>query len=105
MLYFAYIKVAACDHGEVSLTVAQWDKFLKRILDGQAVANIDFDDLRGLLLRLGYAEHIKGDHHIFRIVGQREIIDIQPLNDGKAKPYKARQIRAILRKYGITQVP
>jgi len=74
-------------------------------LGGRSDANIDFADLRGLLLRLGYDEHIKGDHHIFRKDGQREIIDIQPQKDGKAKAYQVRQIRAIFRKYGITRIP
>ena len=85
--------------------MAQWEKFLQRVLSGKADANIAFADLRGLLLRLGYAEHIKGDHHIFRIVGRREIIDIQPEKDGKAKSYQVRQIRALLRKYGIMKMP
>lgn len=59
----------------------------------------------GLLTRLGYLEHIKGDHHIFRIAGRREIIDIQPQRDGKAKPYQVRQIRAILKAHGVTRMP
>lgn len=85
--------------------MARWDKLLKRILNGQADAGIDFDEMCRLLLRLGYAEHIKGDHHIFRKDGQREIIAIQPLKDGKAKAYQVRQIRTIFHTYGITQVP
>ena len=85
--------------------MAHWEKLLKRVLDGRADANIAFDDLRGLLSRLGYAEHIKGDHHILRIAGRPEIIDIQPRKDGKAKAYQVRQVRAIFRTYGITSVP
>ncbi|HEY1390108.1 MAG TPA: type II toxin-antitoxin system HicA family toxin [Ktedonobacterales bacterium] len=85
--------------------MSQWEKLLRQVLSGRADANIAFADLCGLLERLGYAEHIKGDHHIFRIAGRREIIDIQPQHDSKAKPYQVRQIRALLRKYGVTKLP
>jgi hypothetical protein len=85
--------------------MAHWEKLLKRILAGRADANIAFDELRGLLSRLGYAEHIKGAHHIFRVAGRPEIIDIQPQKYGEAKAYQVRQVRAIFRTYGITSVP
>jgi hypothetical protein len=73
-----------------------------RILSRQSDANIDFDTLCGLLVRLGYDENIRGSHHIFRKAGQSEIVNIQPLNDGKAKAYQVRQIRAIFLKYPST---
>jgi hypothetical protein len=82
-----------------------WDKMLNRVLSGQSDANINFNDLRKLLLRLGYLEHIKGDQHIFRNAEQLEIVDLQPQKDGKAKLYQVRQVRAILLKYGITRAP
>lgn len=58
-----------------------------------------------LLGRLGYTEDISGSHHIFQLAGQREVINLQPQKDGKAKAYQVRQIRAIFQTYGITQVP
>ena len=36
------------------------------MLRGCTDANIGFSDLRGLLLRLGFAERIKGSHHMAR---------------------------------------
>ena len=33
---------------------------------GYADANIDFDDLRKLLIDLGFAERIKGSHHFHK---------------------------------------
>jgi hypothetical protein len=84
--------------------MAQWDKLLARVLSGQSDANIAFDDLCGLLERLGFDEAIIGDHHIFRKTGLAEIVNIQPLRDGKAKPYQVRQVRQLLRKYGLTQI-
>ena len=53
--------------------MAQWDKLLARVLRGQSDANIAFDDLCGLLERLGFDEAIIGDHHIFRKTGLAEI--------------------------------
>lgn len=63
-----------------------------------------FGDLCGLLERLGYRQDIAGDHHIFRKPGQPEIINLQPLADGKAKGYQVRQARRVLRRYGQTQI-
>ncbi|MCL0067127.1 hypothetical protein M1N69_02530, partial [Thermodesulfovibrionales bacterium] len=56
-------------------------------------------DLRKLILRLGFDERIKGDHHIFTKDGIAEIMNIQPLKDGKAKAYQVKQIRSIILKY------
>jgi hypothetical protein len=85
--------------------VGRWDKVLGRVLDGRSDQNIRFDDLRGLLLRLGFDERIEGSHHVYGKPGVREIADIQPARDGKAKPYQVRQVRAILRAYGLTTLP
>ena len=66
-----------------------------RILSGFADANINFEELRELLKRLGFEERIHGSHHVFRKPGVVEKINLQ--RDGaKAKPYQVRQVRAIL---------
>jgi len=44
-------------------------------------------DLRSLLRRLGFAERIKGSHHIFTREGVDEILNIQP-RGSMAKPYQ-----------------
>ena len=73
------------------------DKLIEKILLGSADANIDFDDLRGVLLSLGFAERSKGSHHIFSQPGLEELINLQ--RDGsKAKPYQVRQVRAIIQR-------
>jgi len=56
--------------------MAQWQKFLDRLLAGQRDANIDFDDLCTLLSRLGFSERISGSHHIFSKAGITSIIDV-----------------------------
>jgi hypothetical protein len=84
--------------------VTQWERVLERILGGKADANTPFRDLCGVFERLGYVQDITGDHHIFRRPGQPELINLQPLPDGKAKAYQVRQVRKLLRKYGQTRI-
>ena len=74
-------------------------KILDKILSGLADKNIRFQDLRKLLKDFGFSERIKGDHHIFYKEGIEEIINLQPLKDGKAKAYQVKQVRVIILKY------
>ena len=70
----------------------------QKILDGKSDANINFEDLRNLLLNLGFIERIKGSHHSYRREGVTEKPNLQ--RDGsKAKSYQVRQVREILKKY------
>jgi HicA toxin of bacterial toxin-antitoxin, len=66
---------------------------LERVLTGLSDKNIRFSDIRNLVAGLGFAERRKGDHHIFSKEGITEIVNIQPLKDGKAKAYQVKQIR------------
>ncbi|MES1228298.1 MAG: type II toxin-antitoxin system HicA family toxin [Armatimonadota bacterium] len=81
--------------------MTKWDKFRTRLMSGNADANIDFADLCGFLERLGFDHRIQGDHHIFTRDGVNEIINLQPLPDGRAKVYQVRQVRDIIRRYGL----
>ena len=45
------------------------EKILLEILKGSSDANIRFDDLSGLLKRLGFEEYTKGSHHLYRKAG------------------------------------
>ncbi|PIU83304.1 MAG: toxin HicA [Elusimicrobia bacterium CG06_land_8_20_14_3_00_38_11] len=76
-------------------------KILEIILSGLSDKNTRFNDLRKLLLSLGFAERIKGSHHIFTKSGVIEIINIQPLDAGKSKPYQVKQVRNLILKYKI----
>ena len=76
------------------------DKLIEKILLGSADANIDFDDLRSVLLSLGFSERSKGSHNIFSKPGLEELINLQ--RDGsKAKPYQVRQVRAIIQRNNL----
>ena len=72
------------------------DDVLNKVLSGLADGNIRFNDLRKLVISLGCDERTKGDHHIFSRDGVVEIINLQPLGDGKAKAYQVRQVRNII---------
>lgn len=76
-------------------------KVLGAVLSGLSDKNIRFEDLRKVIKSLGFVERIKGDHYIFSRSGVLEIINVQPLKDGKAKPYQVKQVRNILLKYKL----
>jgi predicted RNA binding protein YcfA (HicA-like mRNA interferase family) len=71
-------------------------------LRGSSDANIRFTDLRALLSRLGFAERIKGSHHIFTREGVPEILNLQPRNS-LAKPYQVKQVRKVLVQHKLTE--
>lgn len=73
-------------------------KLIQKILQGQADANINFDELCALLKSFGFEERISSSHHIFRRANVEERLNLQ--RDGaKAKPYQVRQVRAVILKY------
>lgn len=75
------------------------DKILEKVLSATSDKNIRFQDLRKLLLRYGFSERIRGDHYIFTKEKIFEIINLQPLEGGKAKPYHVKQVRNLFIKY------
>lgn len=80
--------------------MGKYDKLLEQILRGTSDANIDFDELRGLLLRLGFEQRIRGSHHLFTKSGIAEKLNLQR-DDGKAKPYQVRQVRNVIVQYKL----
>jgi len=74
---------------------------LSRVLSGLSDRNLRFEDLRKLLFSFGFNERIKGDHHIFTKAAVIEIINIQPLRDGKAKAYQVKQVRNLIMNYKL----
>jgi hypothetical protein len=80
--------------------MGKYDKLLQKIRQGTSDANIPFEDLCQLLIRLGFKERIRGSHHIFRKPGIEEKINLQ--QDGNhAKPYQVRQVRFVLIQYRL----
>lgn len=75
-------------------------KLLILILRGTSDANIAFAGLRRLLLKFGFSERIRGDHHIYAKAGVEEILNLQP-KGSKAKVYQVKQVRAAILKYKL----
>ena len=80
--------------------MAKRDKILDTVLRGTSDANIAFADLCSLLTRLGFAERVRGDHHIFTRQDVEEILNLQP-KQAKAKPYQVKQVRAVIHRYRL----
>ena len=79
-------------------------KFLVRLLSGSADQALRFDELRGLLRRLGFTErHRGGSHHIFTRDGVVEILNLQPRSGGEAKAYQVKQVRDIIQSYELAE--
>jgi hypothetical protein len=67
-------------------------KLLAKILSGSSSQNVSFDELVSLLQHLGFA---------VRSEGVVEILNLQPRNDGTAKPYQLRQFRNVIIRYKL----
>jgi hypothetical protein len=94
---------AVCNRGltpRSSGCMSRAHKTLRRILDARADASIRFEDLVTLLRQLGFQERIRGGHHIFTRRGIEEILNLQP-KGFHAKPYQVRQLRQVIRRYGL----
>ncbi len=63
-----------------------------------------FAELRGALQSLGFNERIRGSHHIYSRDGVEEILNLQPADGGKAKPYQVKQVRQVILKYRLGEV-
>ena len=81
--------------------MAKGERLISRVLSGRSDANIGFQDLRNLLMRLGFEERVRGSHHIFVRPGVDELINLQR-EGAAAKPYQVKQVRAILLRHGIS---
>lgn len=75
---------------------------LLRVLQGTADASIRFDDLRTLLMGLGFVERVKGSHHIFTRPDIAEILNLQP-KGSQAKPYQVKQVRKVIVQYKLVE--
>lgn len=72
------------------------DKILEKVMSGQSNANITFDDMCYLLLKLGFTSRQRGGSHIIFQHGT-DFVNLQNFH-GKIKGYQVRQVREILRK-------
>lgn len=82
--------------------MASLTKVFATVVSGHSDTNVRFGDLRRLLRSLGFSERTKGGHYIFSRSGVVEIINLQPLPGGKAKPYQVKQVRGIITAYKLS---
>jgi hypothetical protein len=75
--------------------VSKVAKTLDRILRGTSDSSIRFDDRCAVLIHLGFAERVRGGHHIFTREGVPEILNLQP-RGSDAKAYQVRQVRGVI---------
>lgn len=80
--------------------MGKWNKLLDRILRGTSDSDIAFDDLCGLLERLGFERRTRGSHNVFRRQGITERPNLQR-SGSKAKAYQVKQIREMLLKHKL----
>jgi len=76
------------------------DKAMERVLVGTSDASIRFEELCHLLKSLGFQMRVRGSHHIFRMDGVEEKINLQR-EGNNAKPYQVRQVRSVILKYRL----
>ena len=77
------------------------EKIFEKLMSGQSDANFSFDELRILLVKLGYlARSTKGSHFIFQSKNG-SFLNLQETQGGKAKSYQVRQVREELKKRDI----
>ena len=53
--------------------MASVSRIRERVLLGSSDANIDFADVRKLLIELGFSERQKGSHHIYSRTGHASL--------------------------------
>ena len=65
--------------------------------------NVRFSDLISLVEAHGFTlDRIDGSHQIYKHLAVRELLNLQPRRDGKAKPYQVHEFLKRVEEYGLT---
>jgi hypothetical protein len=75
--------------------MGKFEKVRAKVMSSRADANIAFDDLCGMLLRMGFQRRIHGGHHVFVHENVPELINLQAVGK-QAKKYQVKQVRELL---------
>ena len=67
-----------------------------------AYSDLSWKKLEDYFVRLGFAERIRGDHHIFTRDGVEEILNLQPRGP-LAKAYQVKQVRNVIVHYRLAE--
>jgi hypothetical protein len=76
--------------------MGKFEKTIYKLLAGSSDNNFKFEELRNILLILGFEERIASSHHIFKKKGCIGIINLQKDKNQEAKPYQVKQVRDFL---------
>jgi len=79
------------------------EKIINKILSGKSDNNIDFNDLKKVVLSFGFNERIEGSHHVFTQKYYNILINLQKDRGSKAKPYQVKQVRKIIIQYFLNE--
>jgi len=79
------------------------EKIIDKILSGKSDNNIDFNDLKKVVLSFGFNERIAGSHHVFTQKNYNILINLQKDKGSKAKPYQVKQVRKIIIQYFLNE--
>ena len=78
------------------------DKLIEKLLLGNADNNFTIEDLKTILLFLGFDEKKgKGSHTLFKHNKVAELVNIQKIANGKAKGYQVKHIRNYIFKFKL----
>lgn len=76
------------------------EKLFAKLIDGRHDSNFSFDELCGLLTKLGYTKRTtKGSHVIFQ--RGSSFLNLQSSSGSKAKSYQVRQVRQELQNLNL----
>ena len=76
-------------------------KVYNAVISGQSDNNINYNDFQNLIIDLGFEyQRQEGSHKIYRHTVHRVNMNIQP-EGNKAKGYQVKQLRALIKKYGL----
>lgn len=65
--------------------------------------DVRFADLVSLAEAHGFAlDRVDGSHRVYKHPRVRELLNLQPRKDGKAKPYQVREVLARIDEYVLT---
>jgi len=81
--------------------VGRADRALQRLLNGASDSDFRVAELRSILLRLGFREHTRGSHKVFRHATGAKIV--LATHRPEVPAYQVREVRRILGHYGLTE--
>jgi len=80
--------------------MGKYEKLVNLILSGKSDANIAFNELCNLMLKLGFQVRTRGSHKIYRKSGIQDLVNLQR-EGSKAKVYQVRKVRETILKYNL----